>query len=100
MDGQTNLLDVSPPAVVPEQPPPGVRLIDREWLVAGVPVPLIGAGADDRVGLQPPPIRDAVFRAGDADLRMVHVAEADVEHHPPLALLHHLAGGHFASLPW
>ena len=60
---------------------------------------MVLARADDRVGRVALPIGDAVTRAGDADLRVGLVAEADIEHHVPVPYPLDLAGGDFVFLP-
>jgi hypothetical protein len=62
-------------------------------------VPLVLARADNRVGGVALPVGDAVTRAGEADLGMGLVAEADVKHHIPVPRTLNLAGSDFVSLP-
>src|SRR5262245_52437907 len=78
------LLDHATAAIVPEQPlcaiPEHVRLIDR------LAVPACVGGSEDGICGQSSPARDAVARAGQADVGVILVAEADVRHVVPLAL--------------
>ena len=67
MRRQPHLLDASPPPVVPQHPLPCVE--DRERLLDRIGVPLVDAGAQDRIGRMTPPVGDSVAGAGDADLR-------------------------------
>src|SRR5262249_61277546 len=84
VDRHPDLLDAAPPPVVPQQPTPPSE--DRIRLIDGVRVPPALAGPDDRVGRVPLPPADPVPRAGQADLGVVPVPEADVEHDVPPAL--------------
>src|SRR5215467_10122508 len=97
MNGHADLFAITFPPVVPEQPAPAVE--DRERLVDGIGVPLSRAGADNGVGGMPVPAGDAILGPGQADLGVVLIAEADIEHHIPFALLDHLATGHAVLLP-
>ena len=82
---QADLLHAAVAAVVPEQPLLAVE--DGKRLVAGVVVPLASPGR--MIGLAGWRCQSVMpsLRAGDADLGVVHVAEADVEHHVPVAAL-------------
>src|SRR5262245_35210580 len=92
VDRYPDLLDAAFTPVVPQQPTPPIE--DRIRLVHGVRVPPPLAGPDDRVGRVPLPPGDPVSGAGQADLGVVPVPEADVEHDVPPALPDHLAGRH------
>ena len=93
-----DLLDGPMTTVVPEQP--AFTVENDRGLVHGIVVPAVWRGADDWIGRMTFPVFDAVTRTGNANLRMVHVAKANVEHVVPVAVLHHLAGSHLVALPW
>src|SRR5262245_14661942 len=97
MQRQPDLLDAALATVVPEQPLLAIE--DRIWFVNSVVVPLVLARPNDGVGSMALPVGDAVLRAGHADLRIVHVPKADVEHDVPVALPNDLAGGNSVLLP-
>src|SRR5262245_34685969 len=84
-------------SVVPEEPFRSV--VDSKRLVAGVMIPFVFSGPDDGIGRQSFPITDAVARAGNSNLRVIDVAETDVEHQAPAITLLDLTGGDFVHFP-
>ena len=77
-------------AVVPQEPAHAVK--DGKGFVTRILIELILAGTDDRIARIPFPIRHTVAGACNSDLRMVGVAEPDIEHVVPVTAAENLSG--------
>src|ERR1035437_8161991 len=92
-----NLLQSAVAAIIPKEP--FLTVEDRVGFVTGVMVPLPFAGADDWIGRMALPAGDAVAGAGEADLGVGLIAEANVEHQIRIPAPLDLAGRDFVFLP-
>src|SRR6266851_1122307 len=80
--GYADLFGAAMAAVVPEQP--AFPIEDRIRLICRIVVPAVWGGADDGVCGVALPFGYAVAGAGEADLSVIDVAKADVEHVVPV----------------
>src|ERR1019366_5127520 len=97
MKRQPNLLNAAPATVVPQEPLFPIE--DRIRLVNGVVVPLVLAGANDGISSMTLPVGDPVLGTGNADLGVVPIPKADVEHEMPVTLANDLTGSNSVFLP-
>ena len=95
--GEADLFDGAVAAVEPEAPLEAVE--EGERFVAGVGVPLPISWTDDGVGGVALPLGEAIGGAGEADLGMIFVAEADIKHQVGIAVMNDLGGGDLVFFP-
>ena len=99
MGGKADLFDAALAPVVPEHPAAALLVIDGEGLVAGIAVPGVVGGEEDRIGRMPLPVGDSVLGSRQADLGAVLVAKSNVEHEVRACGGNHLASSHLVLFP-
>ena len=97
MYSQADLLDTAVATIIPKQP---LLLSEYStWFVAGIMVPLVLTWANDRVSWMSLPINNAITRTCQTNLRVVDIAEPNIEHVKPVSVVDDLASCYLVLLP-